>query len=193
MSCTFGYTVLFPGKHYQAHYSPLAVHRLERPLFAPLKPHFIRSVRSHSPELTNKAKCQREKAATVRPTSAATVRCAGDTRSASPASKSCASAAAVAGSIAPASCCYCALRLQSTHYNINCVILLQCLPRDGGRPPTAGPCKLISTAHLQHFHYPSQSAPHSLCFDVCVFLISRWEGGEYFRHICADTYLKKFD
>lgn len=63
---------LFLGIHYQAYYSPLAVHRLERPLFAPLKPHFIRSMQSHSPELTNKAKRQREKAATVRPTSEVT-------------------------------------------------------------------------------------------------------------------------
>lgn len=49
MLCTFGYTVLFLGKHYQAYYSPLAVHRLERPLFAALKSHFIRSMQSHSP------------------------------------------------------------------------------------------------------------------------------------------------
>lgn len=163
---------LFLGIHYQAYYSPPAVHRRERQLFAPLKPHFIRSMQSHSPELTNKAKCQREKAATVRPTSGVTVRCAGDTRSVSPASKSCVSAVAVAGSIAPAFCCYCTLRLQSTHYNINCVILLQCLPRDGVRPPTTGPCKLIATTRLLHFYYPSQSrlkktsqsAHHSLCF-----------------------------
>lgn len=96
MLCTFGYTVLFLGKHYQAHYSPLAVHRLKRPLFAALKSHFIRSMQSHFPgaykqdEMPVRGSVQ---------TSEVTVRCAGDKQSVNPALKSCVSA--VAGSIAP--------------------------------------------------------------------------------------------
>lgn len=49
-----------------------------------------------------------------------------------------------------------ALRLQSTNYNIICVIVLQCLPRDGDRP-AAGPCKLASSTLLQRFYSSSRS------------------------------------
>lgn len=86
-----------------------------------------------------------------------TVRCAGGKQSVSPALKPCVSAVVVAGSIAPAFCCcscscccsrYCTLRLQSTHHNINCVIRLQCLPRDGDRPPATGPCRRTTPTRL---------------------------------------------
>ncbi len=102
MLCTFGYTVLFLGKHYQAYYSPLAVHRLESPLCAPLKSHFTRSMQSHSPG----AYKQDEMSARGSGHGASRIwgdspRCAGAKQSVSPALKSCVSAVVVAGSIAP--------------------------------------------------------------------------------------------
>lgn len=149
---TFGYTVLFLGKHYQAHYSPPGcAQALERPLFATLKSHFCTS---HTPVLTSETKYQREEeeteeetVTTAGPKCEVTVRCAGDKQSVSPASKPFVSDVAVAGSIAPAFCCrYCTLQLLSTHYNINCVIRLQCLPRDGDRRPT-GPAGWLQQQH----------------------------------------------
>jgi len=132
---TFGYTALFLGEHYQARYSPLAVHiLLQRPLRAPLKSHFTRSRQSHAAEELKKqnkqkktrGKCQWGDAVRV---AEVRVRCAGGKQSVGPALKPCVSAVAAAGSIAPAFwCCHCTLRLQSTHYNINCVIRFQCLP-----------------------------------------------------------------
>lgn len=142
---TFGYTVLFLGKHYQAHYSPPGcAQAMERPLFATLKSHFYskralpipRCLRARQ-NISEKKKKQEEAVTTAGPKCEVTVRCAGDKQSVSPASKPFVSAVAVAGSIAPAFCCrYCTLQLLSTHYNINCVIRLQCLPRDGDRRPT---------------------------------------------------------
>lgn len=121
--------------------SPGCAQALERPLFATLKSHFCTS---HTPVLTSETKYQREEeeteeeaVTTAGPKCEVTVRCAGDKQSVSPASKPFVSDVAVAGSIAPAFCCrYCTLQLLSTHYNINCVIRLQCLPRDGDRRPT---------------------------------------------------------
>lgn len=76
-------------------------------------------------------------------------------RAPAPASKRRASAVAVAGSAAPAfsccCCCYCTvLRLHATRHSIHCVILLQCLPRDGSRPPSTNstPLQMITVQYI---------------------------------------------
>lgn len=151
MLCTFGYTVLFLGKHYQS--------VLQSPGCAQARASAVCGVKIpfHSKHavpfpFTDKTGCQRDEeggeAATARPASAVTVRCAGDKQSVSPAFKSCVSAVVVAGSIAPRLLLLLLLPLLyapapvNTHHNINCVIRLQCLPRDGDRPPATGPCRL---------------------------------------------------
>lgn len=169
MLCTFGYTVLFLGIHRQAYYSPLAVRRLQRPLFAPLKSHFIRSMQSHSPDLTKKEMSLRGgKAATGRPTSEVTVRCAER--------QPCIEVLCVR-----CGCCrrrsprlpLLLLYAPASVHTLSAAVLLQCLLRDGGRPPTTGPCKLILTTPSASYYLfqsrqkkTSQSAHISLCLGV---------------------------
>lgn len=146
-----GCTALFFGDHHPARcysYGPPAVYRLL--LRAPLKSHFTGTVQVPSAQKhwrgrkkNSSGRWKRTKDRFQTWSDSADVQ--ETNKSVSPALKPpyvSSVVAAAAGSIAPAfcrgcscCCCYCALRLQSTHYNINCVIWLQCLPRDGDRPP----------------------------------------------------------
>lgn len=104
MLCTFGYTVLFLGKHYQSVLQSPGCAQARASAACSIKIPFYSKHAVPFP-FTNKPECQREEeeeeAATARPTSEVTVRCAGDKQSVSPAFKSCVSAVVVAGSIAP--------------------------------------------------------------------------------------------
>lgn len=79
------------------------------------------------------------------PTCGVTVRRAGDKQSVGPAVEWCVSGrhSTAAARSAPA-------RLGSALSSLSCSCVLQCLPRDGDRPPPAGPCKSWATQQQQH-------------------------------------------
>jgi len=147
----FGYTVLFLGKHYQAHYSPLAVHALQK---RPLLTSHVNSM--HAVPFTRPMSERGE-----RPNMWGDSPDVHKQSVSSPALEMCVSAGA--GSILPPAAAAATVAPTHTHtlthtHNINCVIRLQCLPRDGDRAPAAS--QLSTTTRLQSAHL-------SVCWCSC--------------------------
>lgn len=185
MLCTFGRTVVSPRRALpkRTTVSPAAVHRLERPLCAPLKSHLIRCVQSHSPGAHTRegvgggcggknAKCQREEREwrkgekrERRRRLRSSMRGDSPTRRSQTKRQSRIQVVCVRGGccrhITPpaaavavtAAAAATALQLHSTHDYTIYCVRFQCLPRDGDRPAAPAPSQL---------HYNNSSSSNTL-------------------------------
>lgn len=159
---TFGYTVLFLGKHYQAHYSPPGcAQALERPLFATLKSHFCTS---HTPVLTSETKYQREEEETGRNGHDGWSKMWGDSPMCRRQTKRQSRIEAVR---VRCGCCrqhsprlllpllYAPASIHTLQYQLRDTVTVF---TQRWRPSSYRPCRLTTTAtRLQHFYYPRQS------------------------------------